>query len=199
MQRAEESTPNPPTTGAEPTRAISPVKAFFILLLVLVTVLGGAYLVTRSDEPSPVSTTATRGPGFQLTDEQALERFRELDALRVRAFTHRDLTLVHQYLSADSPILVVNLDEIRQLITDKIMFDPGIVSSSVEVVANSPEQVIVRQEIEQRPRFTNESGRDVSRSRESVSQIVLWILQFDGQTWKIYDADVSKSRLISSP
>jgi hypothetical protein len=78
MQGAEEPAPGGTgTQAAEPARTLSPIAAFLILLVIAAVALG-AFLLTR-DESSEEPSAPDRGPAFALTDEEAIERFKELD------------------------------------------------------------------------------------------------------------------------
>src|SRR5919106_5224254 len=75
-------------TDDKPSGGLSPVKAFFALLALLVAI-GGLFLLTRpTDEPGPGS--APKSDNFALTDAEAIEKFKELEELKISAYREAD-------------------------------------------------------------------------------------------------------------
>ena len=66
------------------TGPLSPTKAFAVLLA-LAAAAGAFLFFTTPDDPSPTTpTTIPESTNFALTNEEAIARFKELDALRLR-------------------------------------------------------------------------------------------------------------------
>jgi hypothetical protein len=182
MQEAEE-----PTRGGNEAsaRAMSPIAAFVILLAVVAAVFG-AWLLTREDEPTP--TQRDRGPGFALTNEEAIERFKELDRLLTNAYRDRDQSLISLILAPDSPIKRTVVDEITNLKRKGIVPKPQFETRSVRVVDRSDDQIILQQVVVSDARFVTKSGRDVTKPRQPELQTVNWTLQLVQSKWLLFDA-----------
>ncbi len=85
MRQAQQSPPG--STSAHPTatkRSSLPVIRTFVVLIVVVALLAGVAFVIGTQsarDPDPQTSSS----GFCLTDDEALERFRKLQALRSQA------------------------------------------------------------------------------------------------------------------
>lgn len=103
MQRAEESSSRlvPEPTPTRPT--VSPPIAFLALLLAI-AILGTIVFLTRPDAPATPTQPTTSQPDFSLTNEEAVTRFEELNAMRVEMYESRDITLASEFLTPTSPL-----------------------------------------------------------------------------------------------
>jgi hypothetical protein len=182
MQEAEE-----PTRGGNEAsaRAMSPIAAFVILLAVVAAVFG-AWLLTREDEPTP--TPQDRGPAFALTNEEAIERFVELEALYLRAYRQRDLSLLSRIYVPGSRIETTVAREIRKLIRADVLPRPTLQTEQLEVVTNESSDITVRQTVEESSRFVHESGKDVTGEPGHQRLVIDWSLKLVGSRWLIADS-----------
>jgi hypothetical protein len=182
MQEAEEpARGGTGTQAAEPARMLSPIAAFLILLAIAAVGLGALLLSReeRSEEPS----APDRGPAFALTDEEAIELFKELEALQIRAYRERDLSLISKVYVPGGQGEKVVAEEIRKLIRADVLDRSTFRTERIELIRNDGSQVIVRQTEVQRSRFVHESGEDVTTDAAHQRLVVDWYLTRVGDQW----------------
>jgi hypothetical protein len=176
----------------KPSGGLSPVKAFFALLALLVAI-GGLFLLTRpTDESNP--GPAPRSDNFALTDAEAIERFKELDALRIRALRSRDASLISQVFTPNSPVAEDVMDSIQTLNRQNVLFRTTYKDSSLHVVTNTANEIHVLQRAVVNPRFVDENGIDVTRNDSTQLQTTDWTLRRMSDVWLIHDGLITKVR-----
>ncbi|MGH2818057.1 MAG: hypothetical protein ACRDJS_06305 [Actinomycetota bacterium] len=167
---------NPVKNGRdEPAGGLSPAKAFFALLALLVAI-GGLFLLTRSSE-DPDPSSAPKSDNFALTDAEAIERFRELESLKIRAYRQTDASLIPKIFTSDSPVRGTVLKEIKELDSTRVTFDTRYETEKTNVESNSTSEIVVRQIVLVYPKFVDESGREVTVNDEPQRQTVDWFLR----------------------
>ncbi|MGH2730046.1 MAG: hypothetical protein ACRDJI_05490, partial [Actinomycetota bacterium] len=119
MQQAEESPrarPDAPDEGSG--SVLSPLRAFLVLLAVLVAA-GVLIVATGSeDDPPPATNTAPAKYEFSLTDEEAITRFTELRERAFKSVEERDISLISAVFTQDGPTARRASREIRRLLQD---------------------------------------------------------------------------------
>src|SRR5687768_14513341 len=175
MQRAEQ----PETRRG----GLSPLQGFAALVAVLVAI-AAVVLLTRPD-PAPVpSTTTNDPPDFSLTNPEAIDRFKELDALRLTAYESRDVSLLSQVFHPDSPIQSKVYREIRLLRREGVLSRSTFITRSIRVVSNVSHEVTLTQKVVIDPKFVSESdGQDVTTGGRRELQEIDWILSRRGSVW----------------
>jgi hypothetical protein len=173
------------TQAAEPARTLSPIAAFLILLAIGAVALG-AFLLTREDDAEPAARD--RGPAFALTDEEAVERFKELDDLLTDAYRSRDLSVLSLILAPGSPIARTVVEEITDLKRRSIIPKPLFETRTVRILEKSDDQIVLQQVVVSDARFVTESGRDVTKPRTPELQTVNWTLQRVESKWLLFDS-----------
>lgn len=201
MQRTERSglTPEIAHDEGEGDERRRTLVAAAVVLLLMVAML----LTWQLSKPAgPETPTGTTQPGtdpaedHSLTNEEAISRFKELDALRIQAYMNRDASLVSAYVSKGSPLESVNREEIKQLLRDNVRFRPQLNTRNIRVRVNTPDEIVILHVVIERPRFVSESGEDVSASRRAILQKIEWTLRSYDGIWKLYDADVLDSEVV---
>jgi hypothetical protein len=144
-------------------------------------------LLTREDEAEEPSAP-DRGPAFALTDEEAIERFRELDRLLTEAYRSRDLSDVSLILAPGSPIARTVVDEIMDLKRRSIIAEPLFETRTVRILEKSEDQIVLQQVVVSDARFVTESGKDVTKPRTPELQTVNWTLQRVDSKWLLFDS-----------
>jgi RNase P/RNase MRP subunit p29 len=183
-------------TDDKPSGGLSPVKAFFALLALLVAI-GGLFLLTRptdESEPGP----ASRSDNFALTDTEAIERFKELDGLQIRALRQRDETLLGRVYTSDSPLMSSVTKSIRTLKRESVFDRSQDETRSLLVIENGQDEIRLRQEVVVMPKFVDESGRDVTINSRTELQTVEVTLRRDLDQWLIHDAVITETEKASS-
>jgi hypothetical protein len=189
MQRAEEP---PSRTTTESTRGpgLSPVKGFLLLAAILAVILGAVALTTGEPEQQATGEPGERTPTFALTDTEALERFEELNTLRLVAYKERDLSLLSAYLTSNSPLRDVGAREIERLLRNNVIVDPRFVTKRLTVISNTIDEIRLKQVVIQNPRFLSESGDPVGSPEPAVKRAIEWVLRPDADEWRIHNSSI---------
>ncbi|MGH2806211.1 MAG: hypothetical protein ACRDKT_02950 [Actinomycetota bacterium] len=158
------------------------------MAIAVLVAIAAVVLLTRPD-PAPIPDGSTNDPpDFSLTDTEAIERFRELDTLKLRAYRTRDVTLVASVFSSDSELAKVARREIRNLTRSDVIPRTRFVTRRVEVLDNSDDAIRLLQVVEVYPRFVDEAGNDVTASGRDELQRVEVVLHRDSDEWLLFDA-----------
>jgi hypothetical protein len=180
----------------QPAGGLSPAKAFFALLALLVAI-GGLFLLTRpGDDPNP--GPAPKSDNFALTDAEAIDRFRELDALRITALRSRDASLISHVFTPKSPAADDVAASIRTLTRQSVLFRSTYESKSVRVTENTPTEIHVLQRVVVTPSFVSEEGEDVTRDDSSQLQETDWTLRRVADLWLIHDGVITNVTNVKS-
>jgi hypothetical protein len=178
----------------QPAGGLSPAKAFFALLALLVAI-GGLFLLTRpGDEPNP--GPAPKSDNFALTDAEAIERFKELNSTAVEAIQKRDASLLRETFIGSSPAMERASDAIRRLQRNDVLDRSKVEIIAVTVVKNSGEAIGLRVADRLFPCFLTESGEDVSTGPNAIEGVSVWTLRLEESLWKIYDSQLQEDRVL---
>jgi hypothetical protein len=168
----------------KPSGGLSPVKAFFALLALLVAI-GGLFLLTRpTNESNPGA--APRSDNFALTDAEAIERFKELDARVLSAYEAGDPSLLSGTFTPTSPMKSTAAKELRTLKREGVHSESRFDTRSLSVVSNGESTIQIRQIVVVHPKFVTESGKDVTRNGEVERQTVDWTLHRIESEWLLH-------------
>jgi hypothetical protein len=178
----------------KPVGGLSPAKAFFALLALLVAI-GGLFLLTRpNEEPGP--GPAPKSDNFALTDAEAIERFTQLTGLALESVRERDPSLLNQVFTSTGPVKDRASREIRSLLRDNVIDQTTVQILARSVVTNDESVITVRERSRLLPCFVTEDGRDVTRSHKVVERVVVWTLQPEGSVWRIHDSELVTDQFI---
>jgi hypothetical protein len=178
----------------KPSGGLSPVKAFFALLALLVAI-GGLFLLTRPTEDSEPGP-APRSDNFALTDAEAIERFRGLNMTALDAIQERDASLLSQAFIGSSPAMQRADEAIQRLERNDVLDRSKVEIVNVTVVRNSGQSIALRVADRLFPCFVTESGQDVSTGPEAIAGVSVWTLRLDDSLWKIYDSQLQNDRVL---
>lgn len=180
------------TPPEEPRRAaVSPTKAFLLLLGVVALVVVVAFVALREDEsPAPADG---REPDFSLTDAEALARWQELYGLVREAYEKRDLTLLPLIVTADSPMRTRMQRGIRRLIRHSVFDKTRFQTKQLVVTSNEINEVRVRQVVTVKPRVVDVNGRNLTIEPTTERQIVSWILRRQHSEWFFHDSVIVRA------
>ena len=183
-------------TDDKPSGGLSPVKAFFALLALLVAI-GGLFLLTRpTDEADP--GPAPKSDNFALTDAEAIERFRELHALFRQASRTRDPSLVSVMITEGSPLREEATKDIAQLRRDGVLDRSRFVTEDIDIQSNGPTEIRLIQRVVIHPKFVLESSRKNVTQSEPVRQVVEWTMKLENSQWRVLDALVTESQVVNA-
>ena len=181
VQQAEES-----------AKAMNPTKVFLILAGALAAVTA-AFLLTRPDTPTPASPETTR-PDFSLTEAEAIDRVKDLEELNVLLYVERDPSLIGNVYSTDSRLLGRVRREISQLVKQEVTVDVAHEIRSVDVLKNTPSEIVAVETVLSNARFFDESGSDVTRSGRPEVQEIRVTLHLESDEWLIFDSLITSAR-----
>lgn len=187
MQRAEESESR--------ARGLTPLNAFLVGLGLLIAI-AAAVLLSRPDEAPTPTPNPNPEPAFALTDPEAIERFIELDSLRLRAYDKRDVSLVSEIFTSDSPIARKVSREIGLLRSENVLSKTQFEVKKVGVLGNTDDEIRILQRVVIFPRFVTESGRDVTRNARDELQTIHWTLHLEGTQWLLHNATITRVRAL---
>lgn len=185
---------------APTSRALPPLGTFVGLLALLAVAL---FLARSAADPPPLAEpvgrpaaqpepaiqTVTSEPAPSLTRAQAVARYRALDALLLRAYRERDVSLFTAYLTADSGLHEVGRKEIARLRADGVVMRPRARTRRISIRSLGPLQIVVRHTSVQDPRFFS-SGKDITIDPQANLVTVDWFLRPSGGAWKIFNSRV---------
>ena len=177
-------------------RGLSPTRVFVVLLIVVALLVGIGLLATSNNDPVADDQPLPDTNNFALTDAQAIARFKELDALRIRAYTKRDVSLLDDYVTTTSPLRSEMFEDIEKLMQREVLFQPKLQNQQLSVEQNQPEEVVIRQVVRESTRFVSEEGQDVSRFSGPILLTVDWTMHLERDRWLIYDSFVLSSEKI---
>lgn len=168
----------------KPSGGLSPAKAFFALLALLVAI-GGLFLLTRPTEDTE-SGPAPKSDSFALTDAEAIERFKELDARVLSAYEDVDPTLLSRTFTPTSPMKSTVTKELRTLKREGVHSESRFDTQSLSVVSNSESVIQIRQIVVIHPKFVTESGKNVTTNDRVERQTVEWTLHRVESEWLLH-------------
>lgn len=140
-------------------------------------------------QPEPEIQRVASQPAPSLTRAQAVARYRALDALRLRAYRKRDVSLFTAYLTPDSGLHEVGRKEIARMRADGVVMRPRARTRRITARRRGPRQIVVRHTSVQAPRFYA-SGRDITIDPQTNLVTVDWFLRPSDGTWKIFNSRV---------
>jgi hypothetical protein len=182
-------------------RVLPPLGTFLALLallaaaLILTRLVAGAPPSAQPLSSSPPKAGPTPEPPKApvtaplLTRRQAIARYRVLDALRLRAYRERDVSLFTAYLTPDSGLREVGAKEIGRLRSDGVVMRPRAQTRRITIRSLERREIVVRHVSVQDPRFFSR-GKDITIDPEPKLVTTDWILRPAGGAWKIFNSRV---------
>lgn len=195
--------PTPRERDSHKKGAASPIVVFAALTVVIV-MLTGAALFLRSDRRAgtPSSTalaTSTPSPtDLSLTDEEAIERFRELDQGRVAALEARDLHRLESVFTSNSPAFNRAARTIRALRRDKVLVDESWTLEEVRVRDLGSNSALIDGVAVSAPRFFDSSGREVTREAIPERRHFRCEMRLQHQVWLLHECEVLKAEALKT-
>jgi hypothetical protein len=183
-----------PVADTPDSTPLSPIKVF-VGLVVLLIVAGTIAYVTKPEANVQNSKAGLpESNNFALTDAEAIARFKELDAIRLRAFQDRDPSVIPNYVTSDSPLTSNLYADIDKLLVKKVVFDPNLTTKDLVVRSNTSDRIVIRQQAIEAPIFRSEKGEILSKDRARLALTVEWVLEREDSAWKIYESTVVSSQ-----
>ena len=177
------------------SKGADPVRVFLILAAILVAI-GVVFWLTRSDPiaNTPANATSPTGsPDFSLTNEEAIARFKELDALKVEMYRTQDRSLFDSVFTDDSPSRAIVEKDLDKLSENSIRFESTYQTSDISIQSNQSQEIRLRQSVAVTPRLVNAQGENVSNSK-TQHHVVLWVLRPESHEWLVYKTVVVSAK-----
>ena len=190
-------------SGAGPTGGapLSPVRAFLLLMALLVLAGVILLLTTRPERAEPIRMERSQAAGEtgapqenpesrpegHLTKAKAKEKFRDLRSEAYKAIETRDPNLVRHVYTTDGPLLPRVLRQVRALIRDDVVAQSRARLLHLKVLIHTPEGIEIRSKTRFFPCFTDATGRDVTVDRSIFEEVAKWTLQKQRRAWRIHD------------
>jgi len=160
--------------------------------LLIATLYGAWQAVAGSDDPQDPAVPANPDPDFSLTDEQAIERFEELNERRIQAYERTDLSLVSRF-AGPGPFKNQVIDELRRLRQDKVTAKPSFNTEYLTVTSNTPTEISFEQAVLFDLRFYDESGKDVTTKGKPERLVIDWTMRPSDQGWLLSESVATKA------
>jgi hypothetical protein len=195
VQEAQES----PGTAAqgplgEPRSRLGTVV---VALIALIGIVAGAIIFTRDTGAPDTPPTDNAGAPATLTDEEAIDRYLELEQLIVRVYQSRDLSLIALIYTPDSPTAAVARKELRDLRRDSIKLILDYDTEAIEVTSRSPSEVVLRQEVFARGRVRPVGDVKTRANYHDQRRVLRVTLRKHAGQWLIHRAVVVEAESIT--
>jgi hypothetical protein len=184
------------TAGEPPKepRGLPPIAVFVALLIVVGA--AATYALTRPEGLDPGRALgpapSTSPPDNSLTDTEAIERFKELDASRVAAYSEADPSRASEIFTQTSTTGAVVQRELRKLRRQGVRSLTRFTTRSLNVIENRAGNIHLRQVVVVDPAFVDSSGEDVTGHASRERQTIKWVLTFERGRWLIEGAVVTR-------
>jgi hypothetical protein len=193
------------TAGTEGESSFRRGRSWFataaLVVVAAVGVIAATIIFTMdSDAPDAPPTRSDSNTGAPtMTDQEAIDRYLELEDLAVRAYRTADLTLIPRIYTADSPTGDVVRKELRDLRRDSIRLFGSFQTESIEVLSNSSDEIVLRQEVIAKARLKPVGDVKVRARYHDLRQVVRIVLRYQEMSgWLIHDViEIEAERLKS--
>ena len=186
----------PMTTSDQPERtrgALSPLVAFAILMALVAA--GAAYALTRPTTATPDPVTAPEPSptpsDHQLTDAEAIARFKELDAVRVQALEKRTVRSLAEVATRDSPVVDRLKKTVADLRRNEVVVDELWRIRRVRVAENTSTQIRLVVNGVSNARFFDEAGDEVTEQSRRQFQTVECTMRLVASNWLLHDCTIT--------
>jgi hypothetical protein len=196
MHEARNSSPRADDARRGPDSALPPAKAFLLVLALMVVAGVVLILTTRDDPPSSAAEQTPKSSDFALTNEEAIQRFRDLSRLALKATRQRNLSLISHVYTQYGPMSQRASRIIKNQLHDRILEKTKFETIDLEVITNESDRIQLREVSLMYPCFVTESGRDVTKGPSVIERQILWTLKQEGNTWQLHDASLEEDRLV---
>jgi hypothetical protein len=188
VQEAQES----PGTAAqgplgEPRSRLGTVV---VALIALIGIVAGAIIFTRDTGAPDAPPTDNAGAPATLTDEEAIDRYLELEQLIIRAYESRDPSLIALIYTPDSPTAAVARKELRDLRRQSVKAILNYETEKIDVTSRSDEEIILRQQVVAKARVKPIGDVKVRATPNNQRRDVRIILRKRDGDWLIYRSTI---------
>lgn len=177
--------------------AASPGVVFVGLLALLGAVVAGVIWTGQIDgQPIPPAPAVTPDAteDHSLTDAEAIARFKELDALRIRALEERDLKLAGKAAARAGSVYRRLHRTIRELREQRVFVDEQWRLRKVAVASNDEARIELRAVADSAVRFFDRHGDDVTGSGVPERRTIVCVMRPLGEDeWLLDSCRIAKA------
>jgi hypothetical protein len=195
MQDQPSDTPEAPP--AAPSKVISPLKAFAIVMLI--GAAGGAFLYTSRPQPAPSATPVqlqTTAQDFSLTDAEAIATFTDLVERGYDVAATRDASTISSIFT-DGSLSDRVRGIVRNLIKTKTFDRTRSTILDVSVIRNLEDKVVVMLETTLEPCFRSENGEDITDAPTKLRRKAVWTMIKESDRWLIDSATAHSEKVVN--
>jgi hypothetical protein len=159
------------------------------LAVVAIAGIVAGVIIFTSDRGAPdAPPTRPNNNAPALTDQGAIDRYLKLEELVVRAYRNADFSLLSLIYTSNSPTAKVVREEFTNLRQDSARLLLTYQTEAIEVVSQSPDEFVLRQEVIIRGRLKAVGGAKVSARYHDQRQVVRAILRYEEPNgWLIHN------------
>jgi hypothetical protein len=183
------------TAGTEGESSFRRGRSWFATAaLVVVAAIGviAATIIFTMDSGAPDAppTRSDSGAGAPtLTDQEAIDRYLELEELLVRAYRNVDPTLIPNIYTFESPTADLVHKELRRLKRLSARLVGSRETEAIEVISRTRDEIVLRQTVLVKGRLRPVGDVKVTARYHDQRRVVRVILQYDDSSgWLIHKA-----------
>jgi hypothetical protein len=191
------------TAGTEGEASFRRGRSWFataaLVLVAAVGVIAATIIFTLdSGAPDAPPTRSDSGAGAPtLTDEEAIDRYLELEEFVVQAYHDVDATLLPLIYTSDSPTAGLVRKELRDLREDSAKLVLTYQTEEIEVLSNSRDEIILRQELIVKARLRPVGDVKVRARYHDLRRVVRSVLRYqEPNGWLIHSATAIDSERV---
>lgn len=181
---------------------MSPVRAFLLLLALLVSAGVVLWMTTRPERTEPIRMERSQGardngvtedrpksrPERRPTKAEAKDIFRALDKAALRAYRRRDVKLIPRIWTTNSPVRPTAEREIDRLLQDSVLVRTRFNTKRLSVRSAASSRIDIVQVVVIDPKFVTEAGEEITASDARDRDTVKWQLRKQDGQWLIHKA-----------
>jgi hypothetical protein len=164
-----------------------------LVLVAAVGVIAATIIFTMdSGAPDAPPTRSDSNAGAPtLTDQEAIDRYLELEDLIVQAYRNADIEVLQQIYTADSSTKGVVRDELRDLRRESVRAILQYETEEITVLSQSAEEVTLQQQVLARHRVRPVGDVKVQATRNDHRRVVRIVLRNEGGQWLIHRSTIT--------
>ncbi len=181
---------DPPTERPQWVRLVAIALAIALVAGLLIAAIQG---VTSSGadpdpNPNPGGAAGTKSePDFSLTDEEAIERFQELEQRQIEAYRHADIKLVSDF-AGPGPFKNQVVRELRKMRKDDVTAVLRSKGQELLLVRNESTEITIQETATIDIQFLDQAGKNVTTKGEPQRLVIEWQLEPFDTGWLITES-----------
>ena len=166
------------------------MRKTIVVFLALVGAIALGWALSASNPGVKQSDPVAVAP----TPDDVISRFEEIDSMRIAALEDRDLGLVVNALTSNSPMLQRIRGTIRRLVRDKVIVQELSTLESVALIRQTPSEARLEVVVFDDRRFVSENGAPVDFQGSRERQVAECLMQRVDTTWKLHDCTIIEAQ-----